>query len=650
MNMIIKIFLSMSFSGTLLILTLFAIKHFLKNKISRRWQYYIWLIVIVRLLLPFAPEINLMEKLFKTINHITVQYNIPQKQNPIDEEDISHIPDIETIDTTEHLNNMNLIQKIFSLLLNKIGLIWIIVALILFVRKITIYQSFIKYINARLTFVDDTELLDRFFIIAEQLDIKKPIELCTNPLVSSPLLIGFFHPYIVLPYTNISEKDFSYIILHELIHYKQRDMFYKWLVQITICLHWFNPFVYLMGKEINKACEFSCDEAVVTKVGFSKAQEYGKTLLDAMMAVGKYKESFGYVTLNENKKLLKERLGAIMNFRKKSKLATIVLTLCVIFGTSFIGIYPINASSIGNSYRYTQEGYYQSPYIFEISWNVWEKHHTYYTTKVLTLNTGEQLTVYFSDDCKTSINDNETIKALISLLTDIYNKTKDSDFPMLHPLIISISYVGNTNITDIAEQYYNEGNLVQFGAAFSRLNETKQQEFLNRIYNEDKIAFFSVSLNKISSDSPLIEYFAKKAYSDGKIAFFSILTDYMNDETLKSWLVKTKSDKQINFQSVLLKAIGNEIELENMEAELDQQIIDEYKAYDIIKDGKSYYYKNQLVNVFLDIRKDSPFYVLDMNPLGRINIKITRDETGKIQSIDYMTKEETSQLFDNELD
>ena len=64
MNMVLKIFLSMSFSGGLLILILLLGRCFLKDKISRQWQYYIWLVVVLRLLLPFGPETNLMGKAY----------------------------------------------------------------------------------------------------------------------------------------------------------------------------------------------------------------------------------------------------------------------------------------------------------------------------------------------------------------------------------------------------------------------------------------------------------------------------------------------------------------------------------------------------------------------------------------------------------
>ena len=56
-----------------------------------------------------------------------------------------------------------------------------------------------------------------------------------------------------LPGMDISEKDFQYIVLHELTHYKRRDIFYKWLVQVAVCLHWFNPLVHLIRAKYNTA-------------------------------------------------------------------------------------------------------------------------------------------------------------------------------------------------------------------------------------------------------------------------------------------------------------------------------------------------------------------------------------------------------------
>ena len=74
-----------------------------------------------------------------------------------------------------------------------------------------------------------------------------------------------------------------------------------------------------MSREIDKACEFSCDEALIAGLDSCGAQAYGKTLLDAMAKSGHYKDSPASVTLSKNKELLKERLNAIMNLKRNQK-------------------------------------------------------------------------------------------------------------------------------------------------------------------------------------------------------------------------------------------------------------------------------------------------------------------------------------------
>ncbi len=359
MNTILKIFLSMSFSGALLILVLLFGKRFLKDKISRQWQYYIWLVVILRLLLPFGPETNLLGVTCQALEGVMNQASFPRQQFLPDVPEAVSVPGADLVRDGESSNRLeeNLtavhpLREAGELLTSYIWLIWLVVSLVLLVRKVTIYQSFVRYIRDGLTPVSDMEMLDRLSVIAEGEGVKSPVELGVNPLISSPMLIGFFRPCIVLPTSEYREEDFRYIVLHELTHYKRRDMFYKWLVQVTVCLHWFNPLVHLMSREITKACEFSCDEAVLAKTGDGSARDYGKTLLDAMAAVGKHMETSGAVTLSENKQLLKERLGAIMVYQKRSRtvrMAAAALTLGVVFGAAFLGIYPVAAAGVPDS-------------------------------------------------------------------------------------------------------------------------------------------------------------------------------------------------------------------------------------------------------------------------------------------------------------
>ncbi len=163
----------------------------------------------------------------------------------------------------------------------------------------------------------------------------------------------------MLPYEKMADSDFENTILHELIHYRRRDMFYKWLVQVTICLHWFNPLVYWMGAEINRACEFSCDEAVISTFGRQAQLAYGETLLRAADAKGKYSDSLASVTLSENATLLKERLDAIMNYKKKSKITisiSIILSALLLCGFALTGAYTVRAADKPQSRKITPPG------------------------------------------------------------------------------------------------------------------------------------------------------------------------------------------------------------------------------------------------------------------------------------------------------
>lgn len=190
--------------------------------------------------------------------------------------------------------------------------------------------------------VTDLRLWEQLGQLVEQVEVKRTVELYINSLISSPLLIGFLHPCIILLSAKLSDSDLKNTILHELTHYKRCDMFYKWLVQVAVCFHWFNPFVNLMGKEINRACEFSCDEAIIRTYDKGAKRAYGDTLLNAIEAKGNYNDSLASIMLNENVEFAKERLDAIMRFKKSTQLtaaisAMLVFALC--FGATAVGAY-----------------------------------------------------------------------------------------------------------------------------------------------------------------------------------------------------------------------------------------------------------------------------------------------------------------------
>ncbi len=356
MNELIKVILSLSVSGTLLFFLILGLKQVYKNKFSRRWQYYIWLIVALRFLLPFAPHTINIGSLFGRIPTTVLSNenseNFENSEKPVNPSvptiinTNSNEPKQLQIPANKNMIDNNAAQKAVPLYFY-LFFVWLALALILFIRKITIYQGFIQYIRAGNKEVSDIKTLNLLSECAEKLNIKARVELCRNTMISSPIMIGFLRPNIILPAVKLEDEALSFIFMHELHHYKQRDMFYKWLIQFVICIHWFNPFVYLLEKEVNKASELSCDEAVIALLDDNAKHAYGDTLISFLRFNQTSKGTLASVTLTEGAEQLKERLGAIMYFRRKTKAIGIlsgILTGCIILGAAFIPVYSVTAA------------------------------------------------------------------------------------------------------------------------------------------------------------------------------------------------------------------------------------------------------------------------------------------------------------------
>ncbi len=129
------------------------------------------------------------------------------------------------------------------------------------------------------------------------------------------------------------------------------------------------------------------------------------------------------------------------------------------------------------------------------------------------------------------------------------------------------------------------------------------------------------------------------------ISFFSVLADCMSEEALNLWLDRALEDEDFAFQSVVFQKLEMYDESDELEKELEKEQLAQYQAVGVTKNGKNYYYKGQLVNIFLDTRPNKSFYTLNMNPAGIVNIRILRGEDGQITGVAYMTETEAAELL-----
>lgn len=636
MNVLLDRAVSMSLAGSVLILLLTLLRPLVRERISRRWQYYIWLLVIARLLLPVggleAPA------RIETAGPAAAPFlSLPEVEQE----------DVETRPPGEAAPEFDDSLKLRTAVRENLWVVWLAGALALLIRKATAYQSFLRYLRAGWAPAEDPALLDLAARIGAEAGVKRPVELYVNPLAASPMLLGVRKPCVVLPTAELPEEDLRFVLLHELTHYRRRDLPYKWLTQLTVCVHWFNPLVHWMAREVERTGELSCDEAVLRRLDGPGRRAYGDAILRTISAGGGYQAVHPSTALGAEGKHLKERLETIMKFKKTGRLSAVLAALlAIVLGMTgaAAGIYAgLPTVKTGTAYRYTMESYYEAPYIFGIGWDLPKEEGT---SASVTLPDGGKLKVCFTDAAKGVIQDKKAMAALTKILARLREETRDTDFPMTRPLVYQWKDTGGESQETLAERYYKEGDLPSFKPVFAGLDRPEQAAWMTKIYEDGNYAFFSVAASVLETDGDLVTAFAEKAYAGGAAGHFSILADRMSEETLGLWLERAVKDKQFAFRSILYNKLGMDSELDELKAWLDTLQAVQYKAVGVTMEGRDYYYKGELVNIFLDLhRPDNSINTLNMNPEGTVNIKIVRNEKGDITGAAELTQEEIEELF-----
>ena len=160
-------------------------------------------------------------------------------------------------------------------------------------------------------------------------------------LVTSPTLWFGLRPAIVLP-RGVEADRLEDILSHELTHAKRHDLLYKWLAAAVTSLHWFNPLMAVVRRQISHACELDCDEAVTRTMDGSARRHYGETLL-ALAARPPRGMGVLATTLCEEKEQLKERLVTMMKGRKQGPAAlaaTLALAIALTGCAAISGAVP----------------------------------------------------------------------------------------------------------------------------------------------------------------------------------------------------------------------------------------------------------------------------------------------------------------------
>lgn len=296
--------LSLTLSGSVLIVALLAIRPLLRRRLRHSGQYYLWLVPLARLLLPVFPAIRLPEGVSQALPEAISGGALWLRA-----------PDMALAGPDRQVAGLNLLSLLPGLLV----ILWGTVAAVLALRAVWRYVRCLRALER-----ESRPAGERAQAVYEDaccmLGVTRPPRLLVCPGLRSPMQAGLLRPMVLLPDENSGEEVLRSALLHELTHYRRLDLCYKWLAEAAVCVHWFNPLVYVLRRELSWECELSCDESVLGRLDESGRKVYGASLLALARPVSGPTKNNMTLAMSRDGEQLKERLYAIMKFESKGKL------------------------------------------------------------------------------------------------------------------------------------------------------------------------------------------------------------------------------------------------------------------------------------------------------------------------------------------
>ncbi|MGE4485639.1 MAG: M56 family metallopeptidase [Oscillospiraceae bacterium] len=319
-------------TSSVLILVIIAIRFLLRGKISLRLEYALWLLVAVRLFMPFSlfqSPVSVMNMTHPINTRLEAKLEAPvspQQASPalsttgqsaaaVAGEPSDLVGSASAADLAEKISIRSILTITWQLGAAAIAL-WLILQNLFFYRRLRKTRTPVAVPGCKL----------RVYVAV---------------ILPSPCLFGIFRPAIYLtPDRFTSEEKLRHIIAHEMTHYRHGDHLWAFVRGAAISLHWLNPLVWIAAALSRRDCELSCDEGTVLRIGEENRLSYGETLIKMVSARSTPTDLLcGATTMTSGKRGIKERIFMIAKKPKMLKvtLAAVLLISLVAAGCTFTG-------------------------------------------------------------------------------------------------------------------------------------------------------------------------------------------------------------------------------------------------------------------------------------------------------------------------
>lgn len=362
--------LTHSLVSIIIVLVILLFRKALRVRINPIVMYAIWFLLLIKLLVPIAPASgwSLFNYLPQTISAtINSDHNTMNKER-IDQAEVGHSQvktpsansnpaesslDNNTTDTTKATStetsgansNSNPTTPVGKKLsgisgLTLFSIVWLSGLVLLMIYYVLSSRHFRQAMKSsrKLGSPALTHIIDQ---CKQRLGVKHSIGVYETSHLRSPCLYGLFKPNIYIPEDIVAiadTKQLTYIMLHELMHAKRKDLWVNQLWTIALGIHWFNPVIWYAVYKMRADQEIACDTGVLSKLEEEEVIHYGSTLLMMFRLFTSNAKPKVYLSSFFNRKPeMKRRVTMIANFKKGGyKLTALVIVAMIVLGASLL--------------------------------------------------------------------------------------------------------------------------------------------------------------------------------------------------------------------------------------------------------------------------------------------------------------------------
>jgi beta-lactamase regulating signal transducer with metallopeptidase domain len=344
--------LQMSISAGILVVVVVLIRSITLNKLPKTTFLILWGVVLFRLFIPahipiqlnFYPSVGIFGNVDSFFDVTPEIYNNVTNDLPFGEFSTSEFPMWARTPNPINIETLNYVSETVQKPGSAIPpalIIWIAGMTALFIFFGVIY---IKS-HRRLRFA--TLIRDNSFVNAwlQKHKLLRSISVMQSDRVATPLAVGLYKPRIILPKNmNMYNKQLlNHVLTHEYYHIKRFDALWKILLTIAVCVHWFNPLVWIMFLFANRDLEVTCDELVVRRLGVEAKSDYAHSIIGMAQQINPVSFHPAF-SRNTAEKILNERIESVMKIKKKS-LASIAAALLLVVALT-VGTLTVFATNV----------------------------------------------------------------------------------------------------------------------------------------------------------------------------------------------------------------------------------------------------------------------------------------------------------------